>query len=98
MLTIFQGAMLTPKEAKEFILGHSPPTMDKRTMNVLKGVWKLENDSDVTLRNMLDYRRTLGGYQRLSDWSTISVTQKRNIWSASIVNTGSTIASFELTL
>ena len=68
------------------------------TTQILKEIWKLEKDEDVTLRNLIDLRKTVGGYQRLSDWSSISVARKRNLWSGSVVNTGSTVASFELTL
>ena len=87
-----------PKESKQLILGHAPPPMDKRTTEILKKIWKLEKDSDVTLRNLIDSRMTVGGYHRLSDWSSISVARKRNLWSESVINTGSTVASFELTL
>ena len=87
-----------PKESKKLILGHAPPPMDKLTTQILKKIWKLEKDEDVTLRNLIDLRKTVGGYQRLSDWSSISVARKRNLWSGSVVNTGSTVASFELTL
>ena len=87
-----------PKESKQLILGHTPPAMNKQTTEILKKIWKLEKDSDVTLRNLVDSRKTLGGYQLLSDWSTISVARKRNLWSESVINTHSTVASFELTL